>query len=76
MISSGTLLAALPPDRVEPACSALSQAGIPFSVVGEVVEGTGLKLSQGDKVTGYSSVQPEDDELARIWELYSPDTRD
>ena len=75
MISSGTLLAALPPDRVDPACSALSQAGIPFSAVGEVAEGTDLKLLKGDEVIGYSLAQPKDDELARMWELYTPDTR-
>ncbi len=73
MISSGTLLAALPPDRVESACSALSQAGIQFADVGEVVEGEGVSISRGEEETRYFTVRPEDDELVRMWELFSPD---
>jgi len=73
MISSGTLLAAMPPEQLDRASSALDQAGIRYAVVGEVVDGQGVTISRREEKTVYQSVRPEDDELARMWEEYTPD---
>lgn len=74
MISSGTLLAAMPQEQLDTACSTLEQAGIHFAVVGEVLKGKGVTVYRGEEETFYHAVQPEDDELARMWEKYTPDT--
>ena len=73
MISSGTLVAAIPPKQLGAASSALDQAGIHFAVVGEALEGKGVTVSRGEEETCYLTVQPEEDELARMWVDYSPD---
>lgn len=72
MISSGTLLAAIPPERLTSVRSSLDLAGIQFAIVGEVVEGEGVKVSRGEEESFFEALQPEDDELARMWEMYSP----
>ena len=76
MISSGTLVAALPPEHLAAVSSAFDQAGIRFSVIGEVLEGKGVTVTRGEEETCYLTVQPEEDELARMWEMYAPDHTD
>ncbi|MEA3326303.1 MAG: AIR synthase family protein [Chloroflexota bacterium] len=73
MISSGTLVASIPPKQLGAASSALDQAGIRYSVIGEVLAGKGVVVSRGKEETCYLTVQPEEDELARMWVVYAPD---
>ncbi len=72
MISSGTLAATVAADQVEEAQQRLTENKIPFAVIGKVVPGTGVKLIKGDQVTHYVDIRPEEDELARIWQEFSP----
>ncbi len=74
MISSGTLAVTVPRGRLGSAIRALREQRIAFSVVGEVVEGAGVDIRRGDQVSRYREVRSEDDELARIWDDYTPDS--
>ncbi len=73
MISSGTLVAAVPPDRLDAARKGLNDAGIRFADVGLVEPGQGVRVRRGGKVGVHTDVQPESGELARIWEKYETD---
>jgi len=73
MISSGTLAAAVPPDKVKAATAALDKAGIRHADIGWVEEGDGVLMHREGKVQHITGVQPDDDELARMWEEYGPD---
>lgn len=70
MISSGTLVAAIPPGRARAAQEELNANGISFASIGQVVEGNGVKLLEGEKVRQYQEIHCEEDELARLWEKY------
>lgn len=70
MISSGTLAATIAEDRVEAASRALADLGTPCSLVGEVVEGSGVRVAREGETTLYTEVRCEEDELARMWSLY------
>jgi hydrogenase expression/formation protein HypE len=72
MISSGTLVATVPPERAEAASQGLIEKGIPFAVVGKVIEGEGVEIITDEKAAHYQEIRCEDDELARMWELYRP----
>ena len=73
MISSGTLAAALPPEKVAEAGTALQDAGISFADVGAAAPGAGVRVERMGEVREYKDVQPEADELARMWEVFTPD---
>ena len=73
MISSGTLAATVPPDRMSDVSGSLRKAGVPFADVGRVTEGVGVLLLQKDENTHYREIHCEDDELARMWTLYPRD---
>ncbi len=73
MISSGTLAATVPEERVQEACAALQAAGIPHADIGRVVEGRGVILRAGGGTTRHQDIRCEEDELARMWELFQPD---
>ncbi len=73
MISSGTLVAAIPEAALAEAKNRLSRAQITFADIGQAVEGQGLALELNDRVTHYTESHPEADELARMWEIYSRD---
>ena len=73
MISSGTLAAAVPAEKVEAAGSALDEAGIHFADIGLVGEGEHLRIQRGDEILEYRGVQPDGGELARMWEEYGSD---
>ena len=73
MISSGTLAATVPPDRMSDVSGSLRKAGVPFADVGRVTEGDGVLLLQKDENTHYREIHCEDDELARMWTLYPRD---
>jgi len=70
MISSGTLVAAIPETKLSIACEALKKADIHFADVGLAVEGQGVHLQNKDGVAVYLDVQPEVGELARMWEKF------
>ncbi len=70
MISSGTLVATVPPGRVAEVSRALREAGTPFAFAGRVTEGAGVRLRQNGATTLFSEIRCETDELARMWELY------
>jgi hydrogenase maturation factor len=70
MISSGTLVATIPPERVESASQSLIEKGISFADVGQVFEGSGVQIITDGRGTRYEEIHCEADELARMWELY------
>jgi hydrogenase expression/formation protein HypE len=73
MISSGTLVAAVSQQKLGVVGEALVEAGIRFADVGMVAEGQGVHVGRAGEVRDYADVQPEADELARMWEVFSPD---
>ena len=74
MISSGTLVATIPPEDFEGAMVKLEAQGILCADIGEVIPGQGVKVVMQDQVLQYQEIHPEDDELARLWTQYEPDT--
>ncbi len=72
MISSGTLVATLPAERLDEVSRILNQEGTPFAVVGRVTEGAGVHVHRNGETVHYSDIRCEEDELARMWSLYSP----
>jgi hydrogenase maturation factor len=70
MISSGTLVATVPLERVEEASQLLEQRGITLADIGQVVEGSGVRISDDGQVTLYQEIRCEEDELACMWALY------
>ena len=78
LISSGTLLAAIPPNKVDEAIHRLSSKGYPVAIIGEIVEKTTspcVEVYEGktlvETVKGFVK-----DELARLWELTKPYPQD
>ena len=74
MISSGTLVVTIPPEHLEGAMVKLEAQGILCADIGEVIPGQGVKVVMQDQVLQYQEIHPEDDELARLWTQYEPDT--
>lgn len=70
MISSGTLAATIPPERVEDASEALTDLGVPFTLVGRVVEGNGVRVVRENGTEHYTEIACEEDELVRLWSLH------
>jgi len=70
MISSGTLAATIPPDRIPSVTDALIKMGVPVTDVGAVSDGVGVQLFRKDENVHYREIHCEEDELARMWELY------
>jgi hydrogenase expression/formation protein HypE len=73
MISSGTLVVTVPPERTEDVSYALEKLGTAFAFVGQVVEGAGVRVLQDGKTVHYTEIRCEEDELARMWALYPRD---
>ncbi|NMC84351.1 MAG: hydrogenase expression/formation protein HypE [Anaerolineaceae bacterium] len=73
MISSGTLVAAIPLEHVEATRKSLDDKGIVYADIGEVIEGKGVQIIQEEQATLYQEIHCEEDELARMWEIYSQD---
>jgi hydrogenase expression/formation protein HypE len=73
MISSGTLAATVPPEKLEAAVQALNKAGVSFADVGVVTEGLGVDIRRDGRTTTYREIRSEEDELARIWAAFPPD---
>jgi len=71
MISSGTLAATIPAERVAEVSHVLrEETGTPFAFVGRVTEGTGVHVRRDGETVHYSDIRCEEDELARMWRLY------
>lgn len=70
MISSGTLAATVPPERVADVSRVLKETGTSFAFVGKVAEGAGVHVRRGGETVHYSAIRCEEDELARMWRLY------
>ncbi len=70
MISSGTLVATLPGDKLQAAVHALAALGVPAAGIGRITLGNGVDLLRGGERVVYREIHCEDDELARMWELY------
>jgi hydrogenase expression/formation protein HypE len=70
MISSGTLAATVPPERISAVTDSLRKKGIPFADVGRVTDGTGVLLLRKNGNVHYRDIHCEEDELARMWALY------
>jgi hydrogenase expression/formation protein HypE len=73
MISSGTLVATLSPEKAESAGRRLDEKGITYADIGEIVSGEGVKIIKGAETIHYNEIHPEQDELARMWTLYATD---
>jgi len=73
MISSGTLVATMPESRVREASVALAESGISFADIGKVHVGEGVHVLRAGNLKEYLDVQPEADELARMWVEFTPD---
>lgn len=73
MISSGTLVATIPLEHVEAIRKSLDDGGIIYADIGEIIEGKGVRIIQNGHVTLYQEIHCEEDELARMWEIYLQD---
>ena len=60
-LASGTLLAALPPERAQEACRVLGFEGVAARVIGCAEPGSGVFLPDGERLR-----PPERDEVARL----------
>ena len=70
MISSGTLAATVPPERMLHVTDSLREAGVLFADVGRVTDGVGVLLLRKDGNVHYRETNCEEDELACMWTLY------
>jgi len=70
MISSGTLAVTIAPAQLAGACAALDEIGIVYADIGQVVLGEGVRLLHKGETVKFTEVRCEEDELARMWELY------
>jgi hydrogenase expression/formation protein HypE len=74
MISSGTLAATVPPELVEEVSSVLkNETRTPFAFAGRVTEGEGVRVTRNGESIHFNQIRCEEDELARMWELYPRD---
>jgi hydrogenase expression/formation protein HypE len=73
MISSGTLVAAISPEKLAGASEALKKVGIHFEAIGIAFEGQGVHVRRGCETVVHMDVQPEAGELAHMWEVYGRD---
>jgi hydrogenase expression/formation protein HypE len=70
MISSGTLVATIPSERVEEAARTLRKKRIKFGLIGKVLKGSGVRIIQDKEISHYTEIKSEEDELARMWDEY------
>jgi hydrogenase expression/formation protein HypE len=73
MISSGTLVAAVPVSKLEGARRSLEENNIHYAVIGEMVPGEGVNIKKGNEINEYLGIHAEEDELARMWTTYKTD---
>ena len=70
MISSGSIVATVSPDHLQDAENALIDLGIPYANIGRVTHGSGVSIQSKEETIHYNDILCEEDELARMWELY------
>lgn len=70
MLSSGTLVATIPPENIEITSQSLKDKGIYFADIGQITEEKSVQIYKDGQVTRYQEIHCEADELARMWELY------
>ena len=70
MISSGTLVATVPFNRVAKVMDALNDRGVLSADVGRVTDGSGVSVLRKEETVRYRQIRCEEDELARMWSLY------
>ncbi len=77
MISSGTLAATMPKERVEEVRRALKKLNINFAFAGKITKGKGVHILN-NKGEDYhcTEIKCEEDELARMWTLYPRGEKD
>ncbi len=73
MISSGTLAAAVPAEKLDAVTAELQAEGISFADIGCAISGQGVSLHKDGQVQTCVEIHPEADELARMWEVYPHD---
>jgi len=73
MISSGTLAATVPDAKVAAVAEALGDSGILFADIGMIIEGKGVQVVRDGQFLSFDDVEPEADELARMWVEFMPD---
>jgi hydrogenase expression/formation protein HypE len=70
MISSGTLVATIPGDKIKVAAHVLGELDVPFADIGQIVRGEGVyMIREGEKIH-HREIRCEQDELARMWTLF------
>lgn len=70
MISSGTLAASVPEDKLEETKIKLQEKNILFADVGRVIEGEGVYIHDGQTTSHHTGLRAEIDELARLWDQF------
>jgi hydrogenase expression/formation protein HypE len=70
MLSSGALVATVPPDRQARVSRVLGELDVPFGFVGQVTSGTGVLLTVDGQARRFEAPRCETDELARLWARY------
>lgn len=73
MISSGTLVASVPEEKLAGVKRSLDEAEILWADIGVVTTDKGVCIKRDSEVFHYDEIHPEEDELARMWTLYKPD---
>ena len=73
MISSGTLVATLPPEMCETAEALFENQPCKLFRIGVVTEGRGVLLRSGSESHLYTQIACEQDELTRMWALLRPE---
>jgi len=73
MISSGTLVATLPPEMCETAEALFENQPCKLFRIGVVTEGKGVLLRSGSESRLYTQIACEQDELTRMWALLRPE---
>ncbi len=73
MISSGTLVASIPEESLIAVKHGLDEEGIVFADIGRVTSEKGVRITRDSEIFLYDEIHPEEDELARMWTLYTTD---
>ena len=75
MISSGTLVATIPPSKLEKCCRLLEEISVHCTDIGRVIEGKGVNVWEKETISHCETIHCENDELARMWEIHKPDQK-
>ncbi len=71
LLSSGTVVATIPQNRIKKVEKRLSSLKIVHAAIGEVSEGCGVALKrENGRIEEYATPRVEEDELAEIWKKY------